>query len=188
MTVSSFADTLQPPLEAVREYLHSASDAHVLDGCVAAGHDSAVGPQYFNFVAWFPVTEHQIRGYEDTFQFRISAEYRAILTQMNGLAYRRCHLYGIPPSMLAAPPLLDRTRRQPLDIGSANTIWCHGFKAHSQLFHLGSFWYSQAENGALFQTSHGSIVAVLKNGTAVAEWPGYSDLFGWVFRRPETGV
>jgi hypothetical protein len=63
---------------------------------------------------------------------KIPETYKHVLLRLNGATLFRMNLFGLPASMCADPPMLDRSARQPLDLRS-------GAETTS---HLKARWYS----------------------------------------------
>ena len=87
------------------------------------------------------------------------------------------HCYGIPQSLLGDPPLLDRSRTEGLDIGSAILHWADEYSAPPTGTHFGGRGYSDNENSGYFIDSRGTIEATLKDGTRVGRW---MDITSWL--------
>jgi len=102
--------------------------------------------------------------------FEIPAIYRSVLLRLNGAWIFQLSLYGLPPSMCQTPPVLDRSARQPLDLGTANRQWRMRYSADQKHFHFGSGPYSPQENVAYFLEADGSVISLLPGGKRVSEW------------------
>jgi len=84
-----------------------------------------------------PAREEWITRFEGRFGAAIPRFYKDFLLAMNGADILDLHLYGLAPSLQGDPPLLDRSRVQPLDLGSAHSTWKAGFLFSGGKFHFG---------------------------------------------------
>jgi hypothetical protein len=84
-----------------------------------------------------------------------------------GCASRAC----APRSMIQDPPLLDRSIRQPLDVGEANGHWRIKYGVDQALFHFGCGPHSYTENCGYFLSGDGRIETYLPGGQPLATWP-----------------
>jgi hypothetical protein len=111
--------------------------------------------------------------------------YRKVLRVLNGAwVYRLC-LYGIPPSMCADSPLLNRSVRQPLDIGEANISWFTRYKPAPNQLHFGSSPFSPDENIGYFLNSGGGIKALRVGGAVLNSWGTMREFLEDEIRRNE---
>ncbi|MGZ8940983.1 MAG: hypothetical protein ACXW32_17395 [Limisphaerales bacterium] len=94
---------------------------------------------------------------------------RSILSVANGLHVFGFSIYGMPPSMLKVPPMLDRSRMQCFDIGTANTSWKHAYGMQAEAFLFGGREYSDEQNCGYFLRGN-TIVSKLRGGQTVGEW------------------
>ena len=118
--------------------------------------------------------------------FAIPAVFKKVLLRLNGAWIFRLSLYGLPPSMCHNPPLLDRSARQPLDLGTANLNWRRQYAADPTQFHFGGSQYSHEENIAYFLNGDGSVVALLKGGHRVWDWPSIETFLNAELPRAES--
>jgi hypothetical protein len=116
---------------------------------------------------------------------KIPTGYKAILSQVNGLYAFGLALYGIPPSMVKNPPLLDRSRLQCLDLGEANRSWKRAYRGQER-FCFGSRHYSYTENSSYFWDRRGEIIAALKTGEIVGHWSDFKSFLTDELRAAET--
>lgn len=172
----TFIEHLKSPLHGVRTFALSASDLKEEDGVLIACNDPTRARFYFGFEIWPGLETSSIDKYCKGFGIEIPASYIEILRQANGITLGKLNLYGIPISMLNEPPLLDRAKRQPLDIGAANLHWRRPFKAFSDKFHFGSIKWTFSENAGVFFDDRGIVVAALKTGEVVQEFESYENL------------
>ncbi len=185
MRQNPFIQSLRHPFEPLRELVLRTSDARALPESVVAHHDSSVAPEYFALEMWPGVQGGSVRAYLARFTLSIPDSHIAFLSQVNGLTLGSLRIFGVPPSMLREPPMLDRSARQPLDLAAANRSWRLGFPTCCHLFHLGSLRHSHSENAGLFLAEAGGIVAALSDGRLVGQWPGYTALLEYGIRSLE---
>jgi hypothetical protein len=107
--------------------------------------------------------------------FEIPEGYLSVLTLLNGAEIFRASFFGIPRSTLGNPPLLDRSTRQPLDLGSANSRWRLKYKVNSSLFLFGSGPHSHTENLGYFWDRAGRIETVLAEGRKLESYATLED-------------
>ena len=103
---------------------------------------------------------------------RLSGHFSASST----VASPSAHLFGMAPSMLKQPPLLDRSKLQCLDLSLANgSGGCkYGYKGVEGGFHFGSRHYSASENAGFFLFEDARVLSLLKDGSVVGEWDRFS--------------
>ena len=178
MGTDSFIERLGPELGPLRELLSRTDDELVISGSDALiSHRPAIGPEAYAITLHAPLTESELAAYEKTHCLGIPARYASVLRSINGGRIFELSLYGIPRSMLASPPLLDRSSRQPLDLATANRFWRVEFQATADLFHFGSATLSADENVGYFIDASGGVVALRKNGLVWRQWPNFSAFF-----------
>lgn len=178
----TFIENLKSPLGGIRTFALSASDLKEDDGALIACNDPSIAPFYFGFEIWPGLEKSGIEQYCRRFEVEIPDSYIDILHQANGVKLGKLNLYGIPISMLKEPPLLNRSIRQPLDIGTANLHWRKSFKDFSSKFHFGGIKWTFSENAGVFLDDSGIIVAVLKTGEVVQEFENYEKLLEFWLR------
>ncbi|WP_156320401.1 hypothetical protein [Brevundimonas sp. AAP58] len=87
-------------------------------GPLLAGPRPDIGSQAYDIVLFEPLPVETLATYEKLYDFRLSDPLVELLRHLNGGVLFEINLYGVPPTMAANPPLLDRSRRAPLDIAS----------------------------------------------------------------------
>lgn len=88
--------------------------------------------------------------------------------------------------MAQSPPLLDRSARQPLDIGAANLSWRSRYHADSTKFHFGSGPHANQGNVGYFLNSNGSVEALIHGGERVAVWSAIQEFLAHEIARAES--
>jgi hypothetical protein len=169
-------ENLSGPLAPIGSFLLASRDVKTLADSIVARHDPARAPHFYGFEIWPGLGDAALQRYERMFALSIPEPYRAILMRINGATLGALFLYGVPVSMLADPPLLDRTRRQPLDLSTANALWRREFPSHAHLFHFGSVLWSETENAGVFLSDNGGVEAALPTGETVLTFTSLSGL------------
>ena len=146
-------------------------------GAALISHRPKIAPGAYACVIFPGVTAEKITRYEQIQHnvgnrtFEIPAAYREALMNLNGGWIFQLALYGLPPSMCSIPQQLDRSKRQPLDIGLANQDWCRKYSPLPSQFHFGSGPYSWEENLGYFLEPNSRVIALRQGGLRVSEWP-----------------
>lgn len=87
-------------------------------GFVLIGHRPDIAPKAYNVVMFPGVLSDRLLTYERLHQFSVPPLIAEMLLAVNGCSFFGLTLYGLPVSMTADPPFLDRSLRAPLDLGS----------------------------------------------------------------------
>jgi hypothetical protein len=179
MDPHAFAQLLSGELRPLQKFLLASKDAKDIGGSIVARHNPQRAPQYYAFEVWPGLDSVQIEQYERAVSLRIPAPYKNILLQIGGATLGTLKMYGVPPSRQSEPPVLDRRRRQPLDLKLANSDWRREFIGCSSLFHVGGINWSYDEIAGVFLRVPGELIAVLRNGKTVQTFDGYEALFDY---------
>lgn len=100
------------------------------------GHRPDNGRYAYDIVHFPPLTAAQIQLYQTRRSVVIPGSFASLLTQMNGAAILQLHIFGIPESMATEVALLDRSQRNPFDVGTANKYWRAEYDAPDSDFHF----------------------------------------------------
>jgi hypothetical protein len=119
--------------------------------------------------------DHYVAMHSTRSQFSLPEQYRTILRRLNGAHIFDLSLFGIPVSMAAKPPLLNRSVRQPFDLATANSSWSVSYKPEARQFHFGGGPYSWDENLGYFLNVDGSVGAKREGGQSFKFWPSVSE-------------
>lgn len=136
----------------------------------------AIAPEAYACVMFPGVSPKDIARYEevrrstDRQPLDIPEVYKNVLLRLNGATLFRMTLFGLPTGMCQDPPMLDRSARQPLDLGTANSSWRKPYAPRPSQFQFGSGPYAHEENTAYFLNEDGSIDALLHGGRRVWTW------------------
>jgi hypothetical protein len=133
-------------------------------------HQPWVGPEADLITLYPGAGKAWVPKYEKAAGIRIPAAVRRVLAAANGCEAFGLSLYGIPPSMMEKPGVLDRSRRQCRDLGAANRHWKGEYPVDPEDFHLGSRDYTDDELAGYFPDGRGRIRAVTQGGREVGAW------------------
>lgn len=114
----------------------------------------------------------------------IPDDYRAILSHLNGAQILQADLFGVPKSMLDDPPLLDRSSRQPFDLGFSSKDLQDSHKAKSG-FYFGAGPYSYMENLGYLHNHNGRIETYAERGQRVDSYLNFEEFFTHEINRLE---
>ena len=180
LTVQSTIAALDDDLAPIRLVAERVADADsVIDPRTAAALLSRrpkIGVEAYACVVFAGVAPDVMTRYEEIQRsignrdFEIPLSYRNVLHRLNGAWIFQVSLYGLPPSMCQKPPLLDRSSRQPLDLGTANQNWRKRYSTDLNHFHFGSGPHTFQENVAYFLDGDGRVFSLLPGAQQVSEW------------------
>jgi hypothetical protein len=154
------------------------------DGTLCIGPAPWIAPQAYAFWLFSPAAPEWLVPFEQRHAVSIPPDYRAVLLALNGCRVYKLALYGLPPSMQQAQPLLDRSRVQPLDLGAANTSWRTEYKGAVAGLHFGGRAWSAEENIGYFWGADGP-EAYREHGEVVGRWPDLASLLAVELARAE---
>ncbi len=165
---------LAPLRDAALRYLRYCSAVAVGDAAVLVAHQPWVGPEAYLFTLYPGARKAWVPKFEKAAGIKIPAAVRRLLAAANGCEAFGLSLYGIPPSMMEKPGVLDRSRRQCRDLGAANRHWRAEYRADPADFHIGSRDYTDDELAGYFLGGGGGIRAVTQGGREVGVWSDVS--------------
>lgn len=122
-----------------------------------------------------PAKRDWIAGFEGRFGAAIPGFYREFLLATNGADILDLRLYGLAPSLQGNPPLLDRSRVQPLDLGSANSTWKAGFLFSGGKFHFGVRPHRRKFAGFFWNPAKDRIETRSRFGFRLGQWSRFED-------------
>lgn len=162
----TFPDDLEPLAESCRRYLKycSAVDSDP-EAPIWIAHTPWVGRLAYLITLYSGAKKSWFSKHSTVYGVRIPTELRQVLVSVNGF-----HAFG-----LSIFGIVMTKYNQPLDIGTANQYWIHGYKNTDGGFHFGSRHYSETENSGYFLHSGGRITALLVTGEQVGEWFSFRD-------------
>jgi hypothetical protein len=183
--------SVAPVGAAAEKLLGAGSDSIEENGAFLISRRPKIGPEAYACVLHQGLTDDMVGQYLQSYtarsgrNFVLAESYRKVLTVLNGgWVYKLC-LYGIPPSMCSDPPFLNRSTRQPLDIGEADRSWSVDYKPAPGQLHFGSSPFSWEENLGYFLKADGSVDALRKGGSIFRSWGTMRDCLTDEIRRNE---
>ena len=137
---TNWASRFEGPLAPLAPLIEAMRDGTERIGELSAefAHRPEVAPLWFRARLWAPLPREAWRRHEQTHGYTIAPGYEPILAQLNGACVFKLLLYGMPPSMLQDPPLLNRSGFNPLDLGIAQQHWKREEEAPDAWFLFGS--------------------------------------------------
>lgn len=145
------------------------------DGVLRLGHRPWVATENYAITLYPGLAGDALARYAARFGLTVPPAYARFLAAVNGAFCFGMSLAGAPRSMLGSPPLLDRSRLQCHDLGTAATLWAGEYrKLPAGAFHVGGRHYSSRENVGYFVAGD-RILSTRKSGKVVGEWGGLTD-------------
>jgi len=182
---TQLTDDLEPVSHLAKRMLSEGAECVSSPGRIQIRRSATLGEEAFAVTLFEGIDYSTIHQYEKIHKVDIPATFARILNSLNGGNVFRLDLYGLPPSMTEDPPLLDRTEIQPLDLATANTLWCDDFAPRKGLFHIGSGPWSKNEDLGYFLLPDDSVVALKKGGEQISSWKSIKDLLSAEIARAE---
>jgi hypothetical protein len=189
--LSGLDGPLNPIRETAEKLLASEPEPQEEHGAILISRRPKIAPQAFACVLFPGLSDTMIDRYVQLWNahrslqpFRLPDAYRQVLRSLNGAWVFDLSLFGIPPSMCADPPLLNRGARQPLDISSAES-WSRSYKPGPAQFHFGGSPYTWDENLGYFLNEDGSVEARRKGGAVFGCWKGMREFLEQEISRNE---
>jgi hypothetical protein len=191
----TFLQKLRSDLSPVRSVIYklasSETNLEPRSGALRLSHRPQDGSEAYAVVLFPGVGLDIIERYENTQRARIRdyrnipAFYKDILTQLNGAFLFDTALFGIPPSMVHDPALLDRSALQPLDACTANEDWRLEYGPPPTDHHFACGWHSVHDKIGYFLTSTNSVGAYLAGGKKIGDWETMNAFLADVVERPQ---
>lgn len=176
---------LPPSLRPIREAVLAFADSGIwveggTGGPLLAGPRPDIAPQSYDVVLFEPLPDEMLENYQELHDFAFSESLLELLRHVNGCVLFEMNLYGVPPTMAVTPPLLDRSRRSPLDIASGR-YWRASYTqpdlaetliASRNVGDTGQVGYFMNPQGGISGRGNGSPEAPAKCGpwSNVTEW------------------
>jgi hypothetical protein len=171
------------------EYLDHLSDAatalaprgsvrEVNGGAILIGPRPDIGALAYDVVLHPPISPQELGAYEHLAGFVVPPLLSEMLLALNGCKFFELSVYGVPLSMTREPPLLDRSTRAPLDLGSGRWWRVNYLEAPESGVLFASRNVSDDGQVGFFLTPTGAVVGVA-NGKSLApqdagSWPSLS--------------
>lgn len=123
--------TLPPSLRPIKDAVLALAGSGVwveggTGGPLLAGPRPDIASQAYDVVLFDPLPVETLEIYQELHDFRFSESLLELLRHVNGCVLFELKVYGVTPTMAVHPPLLDRSRRVPLDIASGR-YWRAGY-------------------------------------------------------------
>ena len=168
----------KPVVEQATKYYSFDDKADIReDGAIQIFNRTWIAPENYGLLLYPPADGKLIDAFEKQNRLKTPKSYRNILSRMNGGFIYDFALYGIPKSMYSTG-LLDRSRLNQFDLGTANDFWKYEYETNvNSLFHIGSRAYSDNENIGYFIDSDDRISSLRKNGEKLKTWMNFEDFF-----------
>jgi hypothetical protein len=159
MNIEGFLNSLPNELQPIREVASGLSidTDDEKDDTLCLSHRPRVAPQAHAIKLFKPLPEDKLVQYQDRHGITVPARYLSVLRAINGAHIFKFSLFGVPPSMVSDPPLLNRSGQTPYDVATANMHWIHEYAVPKNCFHFGGGPYSDEENCGYFFASDGAI-------------------------------
>jgi hypothetical protein len=128
-----------------------------------------------------PLLRYRLDLYEKIHRFYMSENLIEILLYANGFCIMGLNIYGVPDSMAQDPPLLDRSRRAPIDI-STGRLWRSNYApANEDHFLFASKNVGNDGQMGYFISSTGQVVGRGNGSPEVAEQTGpWANVTDWL--------
>ena len=165
----AIADELSLLLQAGEEQI-------AIEFGIQVGRRPGLNNETFAVRLFEPLPDSSFAKYETIHDMVIPDPYRKVLNQINGAWIYRLVLFGLPTSMIAEPPLLDRSAIQPMDLATANQYWRAKYEAEEDEFHFGSSDWTMEKTIGYFVSPTGSVRGLVASEGCVAQWSDF-DLF-----------
>ena len=175
--LQSLPGELLPVRLLAERLLDPAAQLDAASDTVLIGPRPKLGPEAYAVVLYAGISESTVLAYLKTRSTGLRGDlilppaWLQVLHVLNGAELYQLHLYGLPPSLCAPTPLLNRSTRQPLDLGAANATWSRQYRPTPSQFHFGASPYSYEENLGYFLNPDGTVEARRVGGSLFADWP-----------------
>ena len=147
------------------------------DGALLIGPTRWVGPEAHALVLFPPARTEWVDQLPNATARPLPAHYAEVLRAMNGCFAFGLALFGLAPSLQADPPRLNRRALQPLDLGTANTVWVNEYRGPALSgSYIASRPYSREANVGYFSSKGGDVRGILPDGSTVAVWASMEEM------------
>ncbi len=133
---------------------------------ILLNHQPVIAPQFYAIVLYFGLKKVLIDDYQTQHSIKIPVFYQNFLSKINGLSIFSFVLFGIAKSMLNKPPLIDREKRQSMDI-SINSEF------YEESFLFGFRHYSYDKNIDYYLTKKDSVLGIVDK-QIIFEWNDFN--------------
>jgi hypothetical protein len=187
----SLEGELAPIRQVAERFIGSDAEVDKDTGALLLSRRPAIGSEAFACVLFPGLPPDAVKQYEETevtssVHFHVSPGYKRVLYHLNGASLFGIHLFGLPDTMRQNPPLLNRSVRQPLDLGAANTYWRRPYKADPAQFHFGGGPLSYKENVGYFLNPDESVEVFRSDGRRIWSWTSIVEFLNHELPRAES--
>ena len=133
-----------------------------------------IAPKKYAITIYGITPDTYIEKFEKDNKIEIPLVYKQFLKEMNGCFIFDFDLFGLTPSIYETG-LLDRSKVQCFDLGTANRDWIFEYEIEENLFHFGGRAFSYDENVGYFMDNAGNIKSIRNNGQVINEWSDFSE-------------
>lgn len=142
------------------------------DDMIGIGHRPWVAPYNFAISLFSPAKKTWFSKYKLKCGKPIPVIYQKFLSVANGCFYYDFDLYGLTPS-IQKDNLLDRTKLQCHDLGTANEYWINAFNVDKNSFHFGGRALNDDENVGYFINQDNAICVKKNNGETISQYSSF---------------
>jgi hypothetical protein len=175
-------ESLSPIAEAARAAATGGAWIDDNSGALLAGYRLNKGKYHtYDVIIYPPLLRYRLDLYEKIHRFYMSENLIEILLYANGFCIMGLNIYGVPDSMAQDPPLLDRSRRAPIDI-STGRLWRSNYApANEDHFLFASKNVGNDGQMGYFISSTGQVVGRGNGSPEVAEQTGpWANVTDWL--------
>ena len=109
----------------------------IYDDLIGIGHRPWVAPYNFAIALFSPAKKAWFLKFKKMYGKSIPTCYKEFLLVSNGCFFYELNLFGLTPSIYGKNNLLDRSKLQCLDLGSANEYWIDEYNVDENSFYFG---------------------------------------------------
>ncbi|GEM_PF-3529993 len=148
-------------------------------GALLAGHQPDRGSEAYDVVLYPGLSASAIEAYQALHEVPLPAALAELLGHLNGAELFQLNIYGAPLSMIQDPPLLTRSGRAPLDLGSG-VYWRYEYEeADPEAVLFASCNVSYTGQVGYFMLPDGQVIGRGKGGAPARSGP-WADVSAWL--------
>lgn len=148
-------------------------------GALLAGHQPDQGSEAYDLVLHPGLPPSAVEAYQDLHEIPLPQALAELLSHLNGAELFRLSIYGAPLSMIEDPPLLTRSSRAPLNLGSG-AHWRYEYEeADPQAVLFASCNVSYTGQVGYFMFPDGQVIGRGKGGAPARSGP-WADVSAWL--------
>lgn len=180
--INAISDNLKPIKQISNKYLEFGGSFK--DNNIMIYNQKWIAPLKYAIRIFEQTPIEIIAKIEKDNNIKIPLIYKDFLQEVNGCFIFDFDLFGLTPSIYTTG-LLDRSKVQCFDLGTANKNWIKEYDIDEKLFHFGCRAYSYDENIGYFMDSSGIIKSIRKNGQTIEEWSDFSEFLTEEIKKAE---